>query len=200
MDAVLEAGMAFYNYGDTVPQPQYQQCPWLRTQDMRWYYFEGEWKSPVADYSIYERRIWVGNPTQLETYDGGEAGAVSTTSGPMWEVDHTLFDGRSPMGVGDIPSSDPAKTLALIEQYGAGSHTQTSAEMPPHTHTLGFDTNDTGSGFPQASNGENEVNVYTTSETGGTGTPAVATPMNMVHPVVGVYFIKRTVREFYTAS
>jgi hypothetical protein len=193
MEAQLAAGMAFYNYGDSAPQPAYQSYPWLRTQDMRWYYFESVWKSPIPTYSLYERRIWVGDTTQLQTYDGGDANPLSTISGPTWEVD-TTFAGYSPMGVGTIPGSDPSKTLSLLEQYGVGSQTLLIANLPEHSHTLGFASSDTGSGFPQAGNGSTEAETYTTSEVGSD------TPFSIVHPVVGVYLVKRTIRTFYVAT
>lgn len=188
LQAILSGGLAFYNFGDSTPAVEDQAYPWFRTTDGRWYFYSSVWKSPV-NYDFNERRIWRGDTTELESYDGGSPGVVTSTTGPMWEVD-TDFNGRSPMGVGDIPGSDPAKTLALNETYGEGSHTLTTAEMPTHTHELEFDTSDVGSGFPNASNGQNDATSYTTTEAGGDE------PHQNTHPVLGCYLIKWTGRLY----
>jgi hypothetical protein len=187
------SGQAFYNYGDTKPAPEFNGYPWLRQQDMRWYYFAGVWISPNPEQSPYARRLFMGTTVNLQTYDGGDTNAPSDRSGPMWEVD-TAFDGRSPMGVGTIPLSDPSKSLALGEQYGEGSHTQTEDEMPEHAHNVQYATSDTGDGFPTVSNGTTAVLNYNTDEKGG------SEPMNWVHPVVGIYIIKRTARIYYAVA
>jgi hypothetical protein len=46
-----------------------------------------------------ERRMFIGSLTQLETYDGGEAGTVSDITGPFW-VQDTDFGDKFPLGVG----------------------------------------------------------------------------------------------------
>lgn len=115
----------------------------------------------------------------------------------MWEVDHD-FDGRSPMSPGEISGSDPTKTLAPEENYGAGSITLTLANLPPHHHEVKYSTDDSGEGFPAASNGDTEDFSYNTEDTGGNGEdPAEATPINNVHPVRGMFCIKRTARINY---
>jgi hypothetical protein len=73
------------------------------------------------------RLMWAGDTADLWNFDGGDGvdpaiTAPTTFTGAMWEVD-TVFAGRSPMGVGAISGSDPAKSIALNEQYGAGSVT-----------------------------------------------------------------------------
>jgi hypothetical protein len=58
----------------------------------------------------------------------------------MWEVDHN-YDGRSPMGPGAIPVSNPAKTLSLSEDYGSGTHaisiTDRGSIDDGHVHAFG---------------------------------------------------------------
>src|SRR5688572_10156107 len=83
MEAQLEAGQSFYNFGDTKPAVEFNAYPWLRTIDMRWYYYSGGWISPV-NYDANDRRWYAGTLVQLQTYDGGDLGAPSDRSGPMW--------------------------------------------------------------------------------------------------------------------
>jgi hypothetical protein len=190
-NASLEAGQSFYNFGPDKPAVSLQVYPWLRTTDGRWYVFSGVWRSPVNG-STFERRLFVGSLTDLQTYDGGDTGTPSTESGPMWEEDPD-FRGRSPMGPGAIPSSDPALTIGVGQDLGAASHVQTTAEMAPHTHQLEAVTNDDGGGLLAASNGlpPAAFSVTTTSAGGGTA-------MSLLHPVRGIYIIRRTSRTYYT--
>lgn len=191
-NAVLEGGLAFYNYGASVPVPENQAYPWFRTTDGRWYIYSGSWISPV-NYSLLERRWFAGTLVELVTYDGGDAGAPSDRSGPMW-VEDTAFIGRSPMHPGAIPSSDPAKSLALGEDYGAGSHTNTMLEMPEHTHQVKYAFNQTGAGLPCITgNGTTESIQYPTEATG----EATPDPYSIVGPVRGIYCIKWSGRQYY---
>jgi hypothetical protein len=197
MEAQLN-GEAFYNYGDSKPDVADQGYPWLRTTDMRWYYFEGVWKSPVPSYSLYERRLFVGSLGDLQTYDGGDTNPASTESGPMWEVD-TAFEGRSPMGPGAIASANPAKTLSVEENFGEGAHAQVISELAQHSHapesTLadGF-LGHAVSGAPatyNVSGGGDTISM------GATATAGAGDAFNVTHPVRGAYVIKRTTRTFY---
>jgi hypothetical protein len=198
MEAQLN-GEAFYNYGDTKPDVSDQGYPWLRTTDMRWYRFEGKWKSPIADYSLYERRLWVGTLLSLQTYDGGDTNTPSTESGPTWEVD-TAFEGRSPMGPGAIPSSNPAKTLVVEENFGEGAHAQTVAEMAEHEHTPDPTLADgfLGHATPSAPATYNVGGGGDTISMGATAAAGSGDPMPIIHPVRAAYLIKRTTRTFYT--
>jgi len=136
--------------------------------------YQGDWLVEHEEVASGDaRRLYMGTTTDLLTYDGGANVAVTDRTGPMWEVD-TVFNGRSPMGPGAIPSSDPAKTLALAEQYGSGSVTLTSAQafaLQSHQHVLGrfaAITNDDG---------------YFTF---GTTTPPYADAVNLVgRPITG---------------
>lgn len=67
-----------------------------------WNIVVGQWTRnhwPLGVIPTYERRIFVGTLTQLETYDGGSAGTVSQSTGPFWERD-TAFTDMWPIGVG----------------------------------------------------------------------------------------------------
>jgi len=218
MQAVLANGRSYYNIGDTKPAPEFQAFPWLRTTDGRWYVFSGVWRSP-NNYDGNERRLWVGDLTQLVTYDGGSAGTVSPTTGPMWVTDDQYI-GRVPMGPGNIPGTTGPKTLAVGEQYGQGEYTLTEQNggVGSHRHTFGL-TNSGGDdayfshlGAPNTvpsyqgfyitgSNGNILSNLTTadlqTLPSGTDGQGNTPTPFSIVPPVVGTYIIKPSGRTFF---
>ncbi len=207
LNAALSGGLAFYNYGDTKPDPSLQSYPWLRTVDGRWYSYSGKWKASVGTYDTNERRWFAGSLTDLITYDGGDSGSPSTESGPMWQED-TDFIGRSPMHPGLIPETAAffSKTLAVGENYGDGSHAQTVAEMAAHTHSPDPTLADSfwghaAPGSPATGNmggGGDSIKLSQTASTGGTGaTPNVVNSMSLVQPSRGLYCIKRTNRNVY---
>lgn len=205
--AVLN-GMAFFNFGDTKPSVANQGYPWLRTVDGRIYYFSGQWKSSVGSYDLNERRWFAGSLVDLQTYDGGDTGTPGTEAGPMW-IEDTAFIGRSPMHPGLIPETTPffSKTLAVGENYGDGSHIQTTQEMAAHTHTpdptkadgfLGHAVVGAPATF-DVTGGGSVINMPLTGVAGGNGlTPSVTQSTNMVGPVRGLFCIKRSGRMFYT--
>jgi len=65
-----------------------------------------------------ERRIFVGTLLQLETYDGGESGTVSQSTGPFWERD-TAFSDMWPLGVGSLIAA-PLTTLQVFDDATPG--------------------------------------------------------------------------------
>lgn len=209
MSASLEAGMAFYNFGSSVPAPEFQGYPWLRSTDMRWYRYDGNWIAPV-NYDLNERRLFTGSLVDLQTYDGGDTGVPSDRSGPMWEED-TAFRGRSPMGPGLISGSDPAspKTLALSESYGEGSHVLTEPELPTVSPVVDFApaTKPNFTGYVALS-GISTVDAGTSSGPIAYALPGITSPglvvtpfgsddpHQTVHPVFGIFIIKWTGRAY----
>jgi hypothetical protein len=194
MKAVL-SGQAFYNYGASTPAPENNGYPWLRTTDGIWYIYSGDWISPVGpEYDSNIRRIWTGSEASLPTYDGGDAGTPSDRSGPMWEVDH-VFDGRSPMGVGTIPTSNPSKTLTLGELHGLGAHVLAGSNIPEHRHAMKFSDTQSGSTYPQIGTGSTDDRQFFTEMSGN----ASPTPLNNVHPIVACHFIRWTGRLYRKA-
>lgn len=217
--ALLANGRSYYNIGPTKPAPEFQAYPWLNTNDNRWYVFNGVWRSP-NNYNTNERRLWVGDLTQLVTYDGGTAGTVSPTTGPMW-IEATEFQGRSPMGVGNIPSTTGPVAITVTQQYGVGEYTLTDANgaVGSHTHLFGL-RNPSGddayfsmlgaptttpnyqSSYITGSNGVIIANQTTadlqTLKSGSGGAGNTPTPFSIVHPVVGTYIIKPSGRQYYT--
>lgn len=154
------------------------------------------------------RMIWTGTLADISLFDGGTAAALTDRTGPMWERD-TDFNGRSPMGVGAIPTSNPAKSLGEGEDYGEGAHLMTEEEVGPHDHPLAGDA---------AIQDGRRINIVNTGAGGAglliglTGPPATdlsvsdntyvagQQSMPVIHPVRGCYLIKRTSRIYRTPA
>lgn len=195
---------SFYNYGNTTPAPAMRIWSWRRlnsdgTPD-RWYDFAGgQWLSPHA-LPPGAVMMYGGSLASIDTFDGGEAGAVSTTTGPFWER-LTDMDAKFPIGPGTLPSTT---VLAIDDTGGEEKHSLTIPEFPPHTHPV------EGSGFldgatPSArkiiidDEHNSSANNSVTESTGGSGTPAAAVPHNTMPPFRVIWFIRRTARLHYRA-
>jgi hypothetical protein len=135
-------GNSFFNFGPTTPALNNQVYPWL-DEDGNWWVFNGGYwtrKNPVTPGGS-ERRIYVGNTTDLRSYDGGDGTANTPTNytGAMWEVD-TAFDARFPVGAGAFAASGTVNvngTTTSTAVAGEDKHTLTVAETPFNEHTHG---------------------------------------------------------------
>jgi hypothetical protein len=194
-------GNSFFNFGASVPALNNQVYPWLDEDGNWWIYKDGYWlrKNPVAIGSS-ERRVYVGTTTDLQTYDGGNTNTLSNWSGPMWEVD-TEFEARFPVGAGTFAASGVVVVQGKVTStavVGEDKHTLVTSEMPKHSHTMTWDSQDTAGGNqlktlylgPDA-NAFNDI-VKSSGDTGGDAAH------NNLPPFYGVYFIKRTSRVYYT--
>lgn len=194
LHVIFPDDLALFNFGNTVPSPDKRNRPWVRTNadgtdDGTWVYAMGFWlqKHPVAAGTVV---MYEGTEVSIDTFDGGEAGAVTSISGPFWEkVDE--MDARSPMGPGTLPSS---QVIAIGADYGEEKHTQTTAEVGPHTHDVLIPQNtappDTTNTLDQQGDGSAFHTVISEENT-----PS-ATPFNVVHPVHGIWFIRKTARLY----
>lgn len=194
----------------------------------KWYvFFGGYWGSPhTVEPTSEERRIWTGVESDVWAYDGGDGVDPSVTAptdntGAMWEVDHN-FDFRFPLGAGVSPA--PASTTVNSgDTGGEENHTLTSAEAgvdPSHRHGIGKigssnrqiavetggSLSPTQAGVRVGGSGDigagNEADVASFGDTvfqtdKPISPPTLATHNNMP-PYRAVFFIKRTVRRFFT--
>jgi len=109
------------------------------------------------------------------------------------------MSGRFPLGVGTL---DSGTAVAVTDTGGEDQHTLTQAELPDHEHTLtvnefnNFDSsNDSAAQFllgDQAVETANASTPNVTVDGGGSGEAH-----NNMPPYYGVYFIKRTARQYY---
>jgi len=193
------SGSAFYNFGSSKPSVDLNAYPWLNTNDMRWYRFNGIWISN-ANHNSDERRLWVGTEDDLKLYDGGDAGIPSDRSGPMWEIDHD-FDARFPVGPGTFPSG------TVVNPTSAGGEervTLTTPQLPAHTHPHG----DAVANFASAYTTTPNQNTYRAYDAGAgdisfnefTGTEGGGQSHNNLVPYRGVYIIKPSARLFYAIN
>jgi len=200
--AFLPGQYRTFNYGDSEPTADDRDKPWLHLNPDgspdRWFvYFSGAWVWPhEIPANSDERRIWVGSSVDLQTYDGGSAGAVSATTGPFWEVD-TDFEGKVPVGAGTLQPS--GAVVGVGDTGGVDEVELVTNQIPSHSHS----TPNAFSG--QIGNGASAMigfagtgpevspvgNVSTTSTGGGQA------HTNMP-PYSVVLFIKRTARVYRT--
>lgn len=197
---------------ESAPAAADQDKLWVQTTGgapiRQFIYFNAQWVWPHASAAGgNERRLWVGTLAQLVTYDGGDSGALGDASGAMWAED-TDFAGRSPMHPGTITNAVPATTLGVNDNFGNGSELQTDQQVAPHTHPLSGDTTiQDGVRLNSVFSGVGGAGV----QIGNTGPPATDIQvtantylttqqrMSVVHPVRGIYIIRRTSRVYYRA-
>lgn len=206
MQAVLQNGLAFYNYGAAKPAPELQGYPWLRTLDGRWYAYSGDWISPHPLPVDGIARVFVTGPAAtiaagIAVYDGGDSsGMLSDRTGPMWVID-TAFDGRMAIGSGTIPGRTIAPTALLSAQtIGAGEHTQIAAEVASHTHDVKLnqrvDLCD-GCGSSAFHSGTGTATNVAAAAQPNIVSPAVTVPMDTMPPAVAGYWLKRSSSRVY---
>jgi len=170
-----------------------------QSPDKIFVYYNGTWVSPHAvPANSQEIRIWAGNLTVLETYDGGAPGIVTDLSGPMWER-ATLYDGKFLLGAGTLDGSGATKNLG--DTGGVDEQFLTQGQLPEHTHDLKVNRTpgDDGLGAftgkdgdtPQPPPEENAQTLVTESVGNGDVVPTIP-PFNTI------YWIQRTARKFYT--
>jgi len=186
---------------------------------IRWYVFDGvNWLSPhPVPPNCPECRIWVGSEQSVWSYDGGDGtnpatNAPTANTGAMWMVEHA-FDFRFPVGAGTNIATfdgDVASVIAPLDQGGdervalgqnqAGPHThpmvvQDTPAVTPLTPTnqLSINAVDSTVGYDTLNGSNGQATLGQTGETTGT----TLTHQNMP-PYLGIFFIKRTTRYYYT--
>jgi len=214
--AHVKGEYSLFNFGDTVPAVSDQDKPWIRTigkaPDKIYVYDNGYWMSlhPVPVGS-YERRMWTGTTAQLAEYDGGSAGTPTALTGPFWEVD-TDFAAVFPVGVGSFAAGTE------VTQGGTGGKDQVTLEtshVPDHKHlgeayyrvhggTASSDPSSLASNIKHETGGHTTDAGYNTFSQAGVKTTSIVGDIGEAHdnlpPYRGVYFIKRTIRQYYTAG
>lgn len=116
LSGYLPGNFSPWNTGSSEPTVENRGLPWHKTfadgsPDGDYDYFNGAWVRlhPVSA-SSKKLLMWTGTPTELETEDGGSAGAVSDTTGPFWEIVATFVD-KIPVGAGVVAVNTNASEL-----------------------------------------------------------------------------------------
>lgn len=115
MIGALPGSFTTLNFGSSTPEVDDRDKPWARTNDdgsfdKIYTFFNGVWSSPHPDF-VGTIKLWEGDPSTIDTLDGGEAGVVSAQTGPMWEIVIQLA-AKFPIGVGTLPSGTVLATGA----------------------------------------------------------------------------------------
>lgn len=216
IDAQLPGNYNTFNYGNTPPAVADRDKPWLRTDASgtpdRWYvYYNGLWiwPHPIPPNSGFVQ-MYDGDATALETEDGGSAGAVTDYTGPFWEI-IADFNGRSPMGVGNVGGVGTGTAIALDANIGEEKHVQTEDELATHNHDTNyvFEPVTLTPAPPPAPSGQGTYSGgggyrpnLLIEDAGGKDVGGVLTTQgaNVVHPVRGINFIRRTARVYYVLT
>lgn len=205
----LPGSYSTFNYGDTVPSVDDTDKPWFRTVlgvPDRWYvYVSGMW---VARYRIptssFERMLWYSDLNSLYAYDGGDGTAVfnQTYTGSFWQEDPD-FQAKFPIGPGVLPSTD---TIAVAGTGGEEKHLLTGLESGVNAHTHNEQcvaSNNNAIGGAGASyrtfGVEGSTVISTEIKTVASDVVAATNPHNNMPPYRGIYVVKRTQRDFWTA-
>lgn len=211
----LPGTFSTFNYGNSTPAAADRDKPWIRTNvdgsmDKVYTFYNGAWTAlhPMAPGSVI---MYEGAEAAIPTFDGGEAGAATATTGQMWEKVSQL-DAKLPCGPGSFASG---RTLAVTGTTGVEKHTLTESEIPALTHkhaspwiasTGASDATDfrfgnstetvVGSGRvvdDSANNHSDRVLPLTGAATGGGGGQS----HENLPPVYGIFFLRRTARLYY---
>lgn len=201
----LPINIGTVNLGPNTPDADHRGFPWIRYQTdgspypgipAIWTYF-GSWLAahPVLS-TDKDVRLWKGTLGDLDTKDGGSAGAVTATTGPFWTRD-TDFDGKMVVGVGTLQPSGTVKVLG--DTGGVDRVTLDTTMIPSHSHPSenGNPFITQGAGMPSeflvgGAMGANGEDHNVTGLTGG------GLSHDNMPPYRCVYFIKRTARVYYS--
>lgn len=198
LSAQLEGSTNTFNYGKTTPAPEDQGKPWLRlnsdnTPD-RWYVFtNGAWLAPhsSAEGTII---LYEGTEASIDTFDGGEAGVIASTTGPMW-AKVSGMEGRFPVFPGTLGTT----VIGVNSTGGVHEVTLTEPHIPKHTHEIkynsqqdvGVDTNRIRHLLTQSGSLEFETKSWGGDVDGNT------VAHTNLPPYVGKWFLKKTARKYY---
>lgn len=109
----------FFNFGADQPTVDNQDKPWIKTDASGnligiFTFASGAWTRPhpIPAGPNGFVAMWAGDLADLDTFDGGTAGAVSATSGPFWTY-LSDFDDKIPRGAtATVPVNTNASQLA----------------------------------------------------------------------------------------
>lgn len=204
----------------TTPTSSQRDKLWFNTttgRTLRYDFGLGSW---VADHPILPEdgrlQFFPGLAADIDLIDGGTAGVPATIAGPFWEIDTTM-QARFPVGVGTFPGSGVAIVSGAtggLDQLTVAQANLPAVTVPVNTAIVG-NAGVTGSGgTPVVGNTYGStpiagtVNaVDATSNTlggcyytkGATDNLGSGTALPSVPPWLGGYWIKRTIRRYFTS-
>lgn len=210
-------GATEYIVSETAPGADDQGKLWIQVNSYhepirQWIYSSGAWiwphPIPPSDKRL---QMFVGSAAEVDTLDGGVAGTAGAKSGPFWEI-YSDMSAKFPMGVGTL---EDGTSVAVTNTGGQERVTLTSTQVPDHQHkgkayykasggTAGSDESGLMDNLYHENSGHTTNSGTTSVAAAGVLTSETVGTIGESHPNLppyyGVYFIKRTGRQFYTAS
>lgn len=183
------------NIGTSTPAAENRGKPWIRTNsdgtdDGVWTYYNGFWiqKHPMAVGSVI---MFEGASGDITTFDDGESAAITNITGPFWQ-EITEMKGRSPMHPGIFASG---ASIGVGDNIGEEKHLMTLPELIKHSHVIKtFSAGSiAGDGGHILNEPDPATDVDHSTEPEGSSPP---TGMNVIHPVRGIFLIRRTARLY----
>lgn len=194
----------FFNDGDTTPAPDDQDRPWLphnysgnNPPAFVYQFVDGAWRMPNPN-PTGAVMMYQGTEASIETFDGGEAGAITATTGPMWQK-VSAMDAKIPIGPGTLGTAPNTRTIAIGGTLGEDKVTLIEENIPideiiayseaagANLATVGLIADDDRNSSPNP----DPIHSF-----GGDINGATVAHENMP-PVYGIWFIVRTARKFY---
>lgn len=210
-------GATEYIVSETAPGADDQGKLWIQVNSSnqpirQWIYSGGAWLWPHPIPPNDNRlQMFVGSAAEVDTLDGGVAGTAGSKSGPFWEI-YSDMSAKFPMGVGTL---EDGTSVAVTNTGGQERVTLTSTQVPDHQHkgkayykasggTAGSDESGLMDNLYHENSGHTTTSGTTSVAAAGVLTSETVGTIGESHPNLppyyGVYFIKRTGRQFYTAS
>lgn len=184
-----------WNTGSGTPAAEDRGKPWVRTNsdgsdDGIWTFYNGFWvqKHSMAPGSVI---MFEGASTDIETFDGGEAGAISSMTGAFWQ-EVTEMAARSPIHPGTLPSGT---IINVGDNIGEEEHVMTLGELIEHSHDIQVWTSGATGGDGAEVLNEPDPGTERTKSTEPEGS-APPDAFNVIHPSRGIFFIRRSARLY----
>lgn len=184
------------NTGSSTPAAADRGKPWIRansdgTDDGVWQFYNGFWiqKHPIPVGSVI---MFEGALSDIETFDGGESGAITNITGAFWE-EVTQMRARSPIHPGTLASGT---IINVGDNIGEEKHVMALSEMVSHRHKLLTSQDGAlgGDGARILNAPESSLTDQgSTTELEGSSPPS---GMNVIHPSRGIFLIRRTARLY----
>jgi hypothetical protein len=201
MRVTLPSTSSTVNTGSNTPTDR--NSPWVRygsndaaKPDGVWFFSGGYWclAHPIAPASPLFCFVYIQRDV-VPTYDGGTDGAVTSYSGPMWQI-ATEMNGRVPVGADGVSGS----RFEISGVSGGEEKVALNvAQLPQHSHTLTFDM------YKEDGNNENHVanaggSFENTHFSGATSSIGGNESHENMPPYRTGCWLKRTARKYYTIA